>query len=379
MGKKRFDPNSAAEPDSGIFGLPYEESESKLVYLPVPWEATTSYGEGTADGPAAILAASAQLDLFDLEVEKPYEAGFFMLPENSEVRAWNEEARGLARKIIASGGRIDGDAKLKSALARVNALSEKLNGFVRAETRRLLAAGKIAGIVGGDHSCPLGAFEAAAESFGEYGILHFDAHSDTRDAFEGFTCSHASIMRNALDRIPKIKKLTQVGIRDFCEEEHAYVLAQKNRASVFYDLDLQRRKFQGAPWATISKEIIDTLPRQVWISFDIDALDPRFCPHTGTPVPGGLDFSEAVFLIRQLATSGRKILGFDLCEVAPDPDSRAAWHAAQTGATRHVAQTGDEWDANVGMRLLYKLSAWTLASQAKKRLPTFGGVAHRKK
>lgn len=345
MSTKAFDPNMAADADAGIFGLPCEEPESKLVYLPVPWEATTSYGGGTAGGPAAILAASAQIDLFDLEIEKPYEAGLYMLPENGEVLAWNEEARSLAQKIITKGGRIDGDAKLKNALDRVNTLSGKVNGFVRAETSRLLAEGKIVGVVGGDHSCPLGAFEAAAEKFGEYGILHFDAHSDTRDAFEGFESSHASIMRNALDRVPKIKKLTQVGIRDLCEEEQAYLLAQKGRASAFYDLDLQRRKFEGTPWAATAKQIIDTLPEKVWVSFDIDGLDPRFCPHTGTPVPGGLDFSEAVFLIRQLVTSGRKIIGFDLCEVAPSPDGK------------------NEWDANVGMRLLYKLSAWTLASQ----------------
>jgi agmatinase len=184
-----------------------------------------------------------------------------------------------------------------------------------------------------------------AESVGEFGILHFDAHSDTRVGYEGFTYSHASIMYNALQEVPQIKKLVQVGIRDFSEDEVNYCASQGSRVKIYFDTHLRRRMQDGNPWNTIAQEIVTNLPRNVWVSFDIDGLDPKLCPNTGTPVPGGLEFLEANAILRALVQSGRKIIGFDLNEVAPDP----------TGSS--------EWDANVGARLLYKLCAWTFASQ----------------
>ncbi|MDI1447188.1 arginase family protein [Polyangium sp. 6x1] len=343
-----FDPNAPAAEDSGIYGLPFTEDDAAVVLVPVPWEVTTSYGGGTSGGPAAILAASRQVDLYDLDVEKPYAPGIFMQDEAEEIARWNEEGRALAQKIIEVGGVVETD-ELRAALARVNELGAKLNARVEAETERLVAKGKIVGIVGGDHAVPLGAIEALARRHPGLGILHFDAHSDTRRAYEGFTFSHASIMYNVLSRAAGVGKLVQVGIRDVCEEEMDYVASQGERARVFFDRDLARRKIGGETFATITREIVDALPREVWVSFDVDGLDPRYCPHTGTPVPGGLDFHEAVYVIGEVARSGRTIVGFDLNEVAPGPD-------------------GDEWDANVGARLLYKLIGLTLASQGKAKL-----------
>lgn len=337
----QFDPNGPAELDSGIFGLPHSFPEAKLVFLPVPWEATTSYGAGTSKGPAAILEASYQVDLFDFEVDKPYEAGFHMLPESKKIKTWNKTGKAAAQQIIKAGGRVGKNAKLKKALATVNDLSAKVNEEVRKDAKKILDAGKIIGLVGGDHASPFGAMQAQGEK-GSYGILHVDAHSDTRAAYEGFEWSHASIMHNVMERIPQVSKLVQVGIRDFCEEEYDYIQASKGRIETFFDIQIQKRKAEGEAWAKIVKEIVSKLPQNVWISFDIDGLDPRLCPGTGTPVPGGLDFAEAVILIGEVARSGRKIVGFDLNEVSP-------------GET--------EWDANVGARLLYKLAAWTLASQ----------------
>ena len=180
-------------------------------------------------------------------------------------------------------------------------------------------------------------------------MLHFDAHSDTRKAYQGFTWSHASILYNALENIPEIKKVVQVGIRDFSEEEWDYCQSQKDRVSIFLDQTLKERQYSGTPFSKLAEEIVSALPEKIWISFDIDGLDPRFCPHTGTPVPGGLDFSQAVYLMNQTVDSGRKIIGFDLVEVAPDPSGVS------------------EWDANVGARLLYKMTAAMLSSQGKIR------------
>ena len=345
---EQFDPNEAPDADAGVFGLPYQEKDATLVLIPVPWEATTSYGGGTSKGPAAILAASGQVDLFDGEVHRPYEPGIFMRPESKEVRAWNKTAKAAAQKVIKAGGRIEGKKPLQAALKTANDLGGKLNEWVYRETKSVLAAGKIPGIVGGDHSVPYGAFRAAAEKHPGMGLLHFDAHSDTRTAYEGFVWSHASIMYNAMENIPGLARLTQVGIRDFCEQEHEFLHALGDRAKVFYDRELAARKFDGVPWSKTCAEIVETLPKDVWITFDIDGLDPVMCPHTGTPVPGGLQFNEAVHLIGLVAKSGRRIVGFDLNEVSPGPD-------------------GDEWDANVGMRLLYKLCAWTFVSRGLRK------------
>ena len=146
-----FDPNAAALPDSGVFGLPFTPEEAKVVLVPVPYEATTSYGGGTADGPEAILEASKQVDLFDLDTGKPYDVGISMLPMPGDVRAWNDEAKKLAAPIVESGG-LDVNT---AALAKVNALSEKMNDWVYQTTKHWLAEGKIVGVVGGDHSTPV--------------------------------------------------------------------------------------------------------------------------------------------------------------------------------------------------------------------------------
>jgi agmatinase len=345
-----FDPNAAALSDSGIFGLPHVESDARVVLLPVPWEVTTSYGGGAADGPGAILRASRQVDLFDLDVEKPYVHGIYMLPEAEEIVAANGRGKVLASRVIAAGG-AGQDPSLRAALDRVNDLSTQLNGRVEREAARLLDAGKILGVVGGDHSVPFGALSAVAARRSDFGILHFDAHADLRRAYEGFEHSHASIMFNVLENIPEVKKLVSVGIRDLCEEEMVYAEAMGARVRMFTGRELARRRHEGETFARSVDAIVEELPEQVWVSFDIDGLDPRFCPHTGTPVPGGLDTDEVVAILRTLARSGRRIVGFDLNEVAPNP-----------------RDPEDEWDGNVGARVLYKLIAFTLASQGIARL-----------
>jgi agmatinase len=341
-----FDPNAPAQPGSGVFGLPFTEEEATIVLLPVPWEATTSYGGGAADGPDAILEASMQVDLYDLDVEKPYAAGIHMLPIDESVLQWNGKAKALAEPVIAAGGARE-DTSLQKNVTGVNMLSRDLDSWVERETLRLLEDDKIVGVVGGDHSVPFGAIKALADR-SPIGILHFDAHSDTRRAYEGFDGSHASIMFNVLDRIPRVTKIVQVGIRDVCEEEILYCQSQGDRVRMFTDREIAMRRHEGEPFAAIARDIAASLPNDVWVSFDIDGLDPRFCPHTGTPVPGGLDIQEVVTILREVVRAKKRIVGFDLNEVAPGDE--------------------DEWDGNVGARILYKLAGFTLASQGRARL-----------
>jgi agmatinase len=217
-----FDPNAASPIDSGVFGLPFTEKDARVVLLPVPFDATTSYGKGAADGPKAIYEASKQVDLFDLDTGRPYEVGIAMLEESAEVRRWNDEARVEAGKVIAAAGVVDGNELLERALATVNAISGHVNHWVHEEVCRLLDDGKIAVVVGGDHSAPFGAIHAYSERHPGLGVLHFDAHSDLRPAYEGFHFSHASIMENVVRRL-SIAKLVQVGIRDLSEEEFVMI------------------------------------------------------------------------------------------------------------------------------------------------------------
>ena len=339
-----FDPGAAASADSGIFGLPHGAAEAKVIVVPVPFAATTSYGGGAEKGPEAVLRASRQVDLFDRETGRAYEAGIHMLAVPADIVAWNDEGRALAERVIAAGGDVDGDAELGRALARVNELSAKVNDSVHATVKEQLARKKLVALVGGDHATPFGAILAHAESFPGLGILHVDAHADLRDAYEGFTYSHASVMFNVMTRIPQVSRLVQVGIRDFSEAEATMGERSGGRIVTHYDADLSAKANDGEPWSKQIARIVGDLPKQVYVSFDIDGLDPTLCPHTGTPVPGGLSFNQASSLVGAVARSGRTIVGVDVNEIVPGPE-------------------GDEWDGNVGARILYKLIGWMLVSQ----------------
>ncbi len=331
----RFDPDAAAKPGSGIFGLPHLVGDARIVLLPVPFDATTSYGNGTANGPDAIFDASLQVDLLHRRFGRVYEQGIHMLAPDDRIARLSAEAREIAVPLIEKGGAEEGDER---EVARVNMASEEMNAFVYKETAGLLSRGKKVGLVGGDHSTPFGLIRALAEMHGEIGILQIDAHMDFRDAFEGFQWSHASIMHNVLSKVPGVSRLVQVGIRDFGAGEVAFAKANGSRSAVFYDEVMFEERSAGATFESQCKKIIDALPEKVHVSFDIDGLDPACCPHTGTPVPGGLSFNEATYLLWKLKESGRTVAGFDLVEVCPGPGEGAP-----------------EWDANVGARLLYTM------------------------
>ncbi len=338
-----FDPDAAAQPGTGIFGLPHSRDEAGIVLLPVPFDATTSYGGGTSKGPQAILNASMQVDLLDHQYGRTYERGISMEPISRKIARLSEDARRLARPIIDQGGATTRDAK---SIASINAASEQVNTFTYANAQSILEEGKTPGLIGGDHSTPFGFIRACAEHVGELksnkglGILQIDAHMDFRDSFEGFTWSHASIMFNVLTRIPQVSKLVQVGLRDYGEGEATFGRSQKKRAFSHFDFEWSRRLDDGERFERLCREAIEPLPQHVYISFDIDGLDPALCPHTGTPVAGGLSFNRASMLIELLARSDRTIIGFDLNEVSPGLKPRP---------------NEPEWDANVGARALYKL------------------------
>jgi agmatinase len=325
--------------EAGLFGADTIVEDADVVVVGVPWEPTVSYGRGTSAAPAALVAASHQLDLFDPFLGEEFDEAVAMAPLRRDWVALNETATRDAARIIAARARLT--AELEPVLEAVNRASEQLNRELQQEVARHLAAGRSVGVFGGDHSCPFGSMLAHLEHYGRFGVLHIDAHFDLRDAYEGFIHSHASIMRNLLLASDRIEALIPVAIRDYCSDEVEFA-AERAEITPFYDRDLQRARFHGKSWRDVCAEIVAALPEQVYVSFDIDGLDPKLCPHTGTPVPGGLEFGEAVHLLEAVVASGRRIVGFDLVEVAPN-----------------LERPADEWDLNVGARLLHKLCALT--------------------
>ncbi len=339
-----FNPNSVGNPNNNIFGLPTSEEDARLVIVPVPWEVTVSYNAGTARAPDHLLNASLQVDLFDPEHKDAWKQGIYMRMPDKKILTKSDYLRKEAElyiKYISQGEAVENNKFMCKSLKEINAGSLFLNEWVYDQTSQLLRQNKLVGLLGGDHSTPFGFYKAIAEKYNEFGILQIDAHCDLREAYEGFIFSHASIMYNALEQIPQIKKLVQVGMRDFCDEEAEYIQNSNGRVVAFFDKDIKEQIYEAGSWGRVVDEIVNQLPQNVYISFDIDGLDPKLCPHTGTPVQGGFETDQVFYLFKKLLKSGRKIIGFDLNEVG-------------------VSQ--DEWDENVGARVLYKLCNLLIAS-----------------
>jgi len=328
--------------NGNFIGLPFTAETANIILLPVPWDVTVSYGEGTAYAPQAILDASVQIDLEDYDVHDAWKLGIFWNKSVESVLKIREELRIKAASYInflEEGGNVNEDILKKKVLDEINAQCNRLNSLVYSQSEKIIKKGKVVGVAGGDHSVNFGLIKALLEKYKSFGILQIDAHHDLRECYEGFDFSHASVFYNVLKE-KGISRLVQVAIRDYCEEELKRVKQEHDRIVVFFDQQLKRNYFEGVRWRDQCDKIVEKLPENVYISVDVDGLDPKLCPHTGTPVPGGLDFFEMVFLLNKVVESGRKIIGFDLCE---------------TG--------NDEWDANVGSRILYKLCNLTGRSQ----------------
>ena len=344
-----FDPNALGDAAGGVFGLPFTVEEAQVVIVPVPWEVTVSYRAGTAQAPAAIREASLQVDLYDPEIADAWRLGLAMEDEDEQWARESHELRPRAAEYIAwleAGQPADQAPAQAGTPAEATRRGAALLDWLRQKTGAYLDAGKAVAVLGGDHSTPLGFMQALAERHAEFGILQIDAHCDLRPAYEGFQYSHASIMHNAL-LLPQVKKLVQVGIRDLCQQEADTIDQSGGRVVMFHNRALRDDMYAKKSWKKQCGKIIAQLPPKVYLSFDIDGLDPKLCPGTGTPVPGGLEFDEAVYLVRQVVRSGREIIGFDLNEVAP----------------------GDtEWNAIVGARLLYQLCNWMAVSQGRLKV-----------
>ncbi len=342
----KFNPNAASNPNNNIFGLPFTEEEARLVILPVPWEVTVSYRGGTARSPEHIFKASMQVDLFEAFIPDGWRNGYYMRDIDKKILMKSDYLRKEAElyiDYISRGEKVEDNKFMQKSLKEINEGGKMLYNWVYEQTKELLDKGKLVGILGGDHSVALGYYKALAEKYGHYGIVQIDAHCDLRKDYEGFLYSHASVMYNALTTIPEIERLVQVCPRDYCEEEWNFICSSNYRVITYFDEQIRERQYEGQSWMQISETIISHLPQFVYLSFDIDGLDPKLCPNTGTPVRGGPAAEQVLYLFKKIIESGRKIIGFDLVEVG----------------------IGDnDWDSNVGARILWKLCNYLMKSNS---------------
>ena len=341
MEQQLFDPDGVGVANGAYFGLPFEPDEAELVLVSAPWDVTVSYGAGTVYAPDAIIEASTQLDFHDPLAPGAWRRGIATAEIDYSLQELSQRLRGDAARVIEhlENGGSTSDELIVRKLRRVNEGCIVLNTGVEAQVEHWLAAGRKVGLVGGDHSTSYGAIRAFARHHVSFGVLHIDAHRDLRESYEGFEFSHASVMFNVLRDVPQVSRIVQVGVRDYSAREAALAEASPRVVS-FEDYALAEAAFGGESWESQCRRIVDALPQEVYVSFDIDGLSPDNCPHTGTPVPGGLSFNQAVWLLRTLARSGRRIIGFDLVEVCP--------------------AAGDRIDAITGARMLWKLCSATL-------------------
>ncbi len=260
--------------DQCFMGVSCAIEKAKAVVLPVPYDATTSYGGGTRRGPAAIIDASRHIELYDLELnrETHTDLGIATLPE---LEPDTDSPAGTIRRV-------------EKAVAEL----------VRRRTFPL--------ILGGEHSITLGAVSALAKRTANLSVLVIDAHADLRDSFEGSRNNHACVMRRVRE---KVKRVVQLGIRSLDRDEVGYIRRQKiNTVFLAPDFDNQ--------------EVLKHLTKNVYLSIDLDCFDPSQMPAVGTPEPGGLYWYQVLYFLQDVFAS-RRVVGADIVELSPIPGNHA--------------------------------------------------------
>lgn len=312
-----YNPNTNALDNGQFAAINSCNLTSDLVLFPTPWEATVSYREGTIKAPELIRFASLQLDLFDKQYQNIDVEGRVYWDQSlySEIHQLAMHTRGLVQSKIESDCNLEYEA---SCVLRdkINNNFIKFNEMIYTQSLNAINAGKIVGLVGGDHSIPFGQIKAIGEVYPSFGILHVDAHHDLRPYFQGFKYSHGSIFHNVLGSVKSLDSLVQIGIRDYCKKEYLYA-KHHHKVTTFYDADISEQMFNGlGDWGKIVDNIINRLPQHVYISLDMDGLTIENTLSTGTPVPGGLSYAQVRYLINRISSS-RTIIGFDVVECGP--------------------------------------------------------------
>lgn len=309
--------------------------KADVVIVSVPWSVTADYGRGATYTPDAVIEATARCGNYDAWSGISFEGRVATAEIDYNIQELSEQLGRDAERVaqVGEGGSFTGDY----ALRKVKSINEGFDAMHRStyeQTLRYAKQGKTVAVVGGDHSVSYGAVKALAECNEGLGVLFVDAHTDFVAEGEVFNYSHRSIARNIIEEMPLVEKLIAVGVRESSRSESEQVKGEP-KVELFPAESLAQARFEGKNWGDQCREIVERLPQKVYISFDIDALKIEFCHNTNAPVPGGMTFDEAIYLINSVVASGRKIVGFDITEVVP-----------------HLKNT---MDATVAARLLAKM------------------------
>lgn len=347
MATKKFDPNAVIPDNGNYFGIPLDPEDAALVLISAPWDTTLALRAGSSFAPDAIIEASRRVDFFEPMAPYSWRKGIATAPIDYSIQDLSHRLRSDAERVIKVHDDLGSTAfdhlVYERRLRRVNEGSAQMNAYIYAQSKRWLDEGKIVGLVGGDQSTAYGHIRAVAEKHGRIGILHIDSKCNLRDGYQGFEYSHASVMHNVLKDVAGVERLVAVGVRAFSPEEWERATSDE-RIRLFTGQSIWSRHFEGEKWATITREIIDELPENVYISLDIDGLTTECAPRTGSLVAGGMRFPEVVYLMGKIVDSGRRIVGFDLTEVVPDMN--------------------DKTNASIAARLLYIMCSMALKNHA---------------
>jgi agmatinase len=315
--------------------------EATVTLVAAPWDSSMSMFEHTGRfvhrAPERMVDLSHNMDLVDVDLvdlglAQPVDFGIYFdgslieqtVKRNNLAAACLRPSRSTGNEPARTWGEEPHEPLSAASAARFDELWREHNAVLEKHVGGLLARGKLVAVLGGDHSCPLGAIKAfgshVAAQKQTFGLLHIDAHLDLYDDFDGVQGSHACIMKRVLDDVPALDALVAVGIRELGLDEFDVHL---NDPRHYIVSAAQAREWElggsGKAWRDRVKEIVKPLPHNVWVSLDIDGLDLQYCAGTGTPVPGGLTYLQLVDLLLEIPRSGRVVCGFDLVETGMAP------------------------------------------------------------
>lgn len=332
-----------------LYGVPTKLSESEVVFLPVDFAGTTSFGGGAERGYQILLNASDQVEITS-------KFSIFGIYPDAQIGKLHKVCRAQFKKIHDhfSGVKKISPIELQNLSKKVDGHCAEVDGWLMRNVYKYLKKGKMVVTIGGDHGSIKGAIMAHAEMMKgkneNLSLLHFDAHYDLRKALDGCEGSHGSAMRYVLDRYPNIDNFVSVGVRSFCEEETDYIVSQNNNGKTrIYNYNYESiysAKMNNASWIQICSNIVNRITNHdVYITIDIDGLKAYLCPGTGTPQWGGLEMEEVLFLIEKISKE-KNIVGIDINEVSE-------------GHSNHVI------NGIVAAELAYKVAGYMYDSQKK--------------
>ncbi len=278
---------------------------------PVPWDITTTFGHGASRAPEKIQSDFHQLDHMHPFQNRHFDIHF--LESNKTIQSLQNTFCSDSHQIIDF---LNNNKKLSNSLedrlVEINHAGSKLNQIVYNDCSSYLKTSPLL-LCGGEHGVGIGYVRALADQYSSFSILQIDAHLDCRVQYFGYDYSHASVMTH-YSTFKQVNTVTQVGIRDYDQSELDYIKNSKTDFKTFFDYGIHKRLFTGVNWDTICNEVIDSLSDHVFISLDVDGLMSYLSPHTGTPVPGGLNYNQLVYLFEKLYKK-KTCIGAELVEI----------------------------------------------------------------